>query len=54
MSQDRRLLPRPHEQRQAILEALDGLPDRYAEVLRLRLQEGKSADEVGVMLDISP
>lgn len=41
------------EQRQAILEAIDTLPDTYSEVLRLRLQEGKSADLVGALLGMS-
>jgi RNA polymerase sigma-70 factor, ECF subfamily len=42
------------EQRQGILAALDALPDRYSEVLRLRLQEGLSPLQVGVLMKLSP
>jgi len=42
------------EQRRTILAALDALPERYSEVLRLRLQEGMSPLEVGVLMKISP
>ena len=39
------------DERQSLLDALDALPDRYSEVLRLRLQEGRSPMEVGVLMD---
>lgn len=42
------------EQRRAVLAALDALPDRYSEVLRLRIQEGLSPFEVGKQLKMSP
>ena len=42
------------EERRAILAALDALPDRYSEVLRLRLQEGKSPREVGALMNLTP
>ena len=42
------------DERRSLLAALDALPDRYSEVLRLRLQEGKSPLEVGVLMNINP
>ena len=42
------------DERQSLLEALDALPDRYSEVLRLRLQEGRSPMEVGVLMGLNP
>ena len=42
------------EQRDMLLIALDRLPDRYSEVLRLRLQEGRSAVEVASLLNMTP
>jgi RNA polymerase sigma-70 factor, ECF subfamily len=42
------------EQRRDILAALDALPERYSEVLRLRIQEGLSPLEVGELLKMSP
>jgi RNA polymerase sigma-70 factor (ECF subfamily) len=42
------------EQKQEILVALDALPDRYCEVLRLRFQECLSAAEVGILLGMRP
>ena len=42
------------DERQSLLDALDALPDRYSEVLRLRLQEGRSPMEVGVLMGLNP
>jgi len=42
------------QERLTLLAALDALPDRYHEVLRLRLQEEKSPTEVGALMNLTP
>ena len=42
------------EERQSLLAALDALPERYSDVLRLRLLEGRSAREVGELWAMTP
>jgi RNA polymerase sigma factor (sigma-70 family) len=43
-----------HEQALALRQALARLPADYSRVLLLRLQEGKSFEEIGPLMNLSP